>query len=884
MDSSAPNQIGSYRIERELGRGGMGVVYLSHDDTLDRPVAIKALSEDVVNDPARLARFEREAKTLAQLNHANIAGIYGVEEQDGRRFLILEFVEGESLEERLDRGPLPVDDAIEFAIQIAAGIEAAHDAGVIHRDLKPGNVIITPEGVAKVLDFGLARIDEVTSSSSILSDGPTLTSPALQHSPSMPGVILGTAAYMSPEQARGRRVDKRTDIWSFGVVLYELLTGASPFVGETVSDSIGAVLHKGIDLERLPADTPAGVRRVLSRCVERDKKLRYRDIGDVRLELMHAEKESEYGASLTAVSSAKGTAVRMLAMVLLLLAVGASVWFAAVATHQEPLRTVRKFDLMTEAEGQMFSQANPRISPDGTRVAYILDKTIHVRHLDSFDSQPLVATDGALSLVWSPDSAWIAFATPSAMYKIPSQGGGVIELAQITGAGQHCGGWTTDDRIIATQSAGDGDEAIIAVSARGGLVTRLLESDNDTEIDFHEAVVIPETDVIIFVQHRRDGHLILQAYDGTSRVEIADMGEYSLFDPAWSPTGHVLFAHGFDPQSIWAVEFSPESMTVAGDPFLVLNKASSPSVSNDGTLVMMRGTRTPGGELVWLSRSGVVEAISGGFNLIQNPIVSPDGTKVLFTAGEAFNKADVWVRDLARGVNSRVTYYDDVAVGVGWSPDGREIMVMTPDLGDMSKSATHFIAADGSGETRPAINAMIMSVNKAFTTGAAMSDPFQQDRTMTLISLEDPTDQKTLRAAESTFQGFTLHPTGDVLAYTSAESGTQQVYCTRTPDGTGKWQVSIEQGNSPVWSVDGKSLYYWSDDTFKEVDVTIEPSPVFSTPRPVFDDATIDRDRLPDIHPTPDPDRFIAVLRNVEADDPATISVIENWFEEFRQD
>jgi eukaryotic-like serine/threonine-protein kinase len=287
------SQIGPYQITRELGRGGMGVVYLATDTRLNRQVAIKALPAEWASDPLRLDRFQREAKTLASLNHPEVAGIYGVEEHEGAQYLVLEYVEGQTLAEMLDGGPLPVDDVIELAVQIAAGVEAAHEAGVIHRDLKPANIIVTPDGKAKVLDFGLARTDDssLSSAPSLSPDSPTITSPAAQHSPTMPGVILGTAAYMSPEQARGRRVDKRTDIWSFGVVLYEMLTGASPFVGETVSDSIGAVLHKDLELDRLPPQTPATVRRVLAQCLERDRNLRFRDIGDLRLQLLRAHEE-----------------------------------------------------------------------------------------------------------------------------------------------------------------------------------------------------------------------------------------------------------------------------------------------------------------------------------------------------------------------------------------------------------------------------------------------------------------------------------------------------------------------------------------------------------------------------------------------------------------
>jgi len=259
MGLIANTKLGQYEILTPLGAGGMGEVYRARDLRLDRNVAIKVLPDQLANDLDRLTRFEREAKTLASLNHPNVAGIYGVEEQDGRKYLVLEYVEGQTLAERLDRGPLPIDEALEVCTQIAAGVEAAHEAGIIHRDLKPANTKITPEGKVKVLDFGLAKVSEGSSSSSS-HQAETITSPAYQRqSPTMPGVILGTAAYMSPEQARGRSIDKRTDIWSFGVVLYECLTGANPFVGETVTDSIGAILHKDVDLTLLPKSTPPGI-------------------------------------------------------------------------------------------------------------------------------------------------------------------------------------------------------------------------------------------------------------------------------------------------------------------------------------------------------------------------------------------------------------------------------------------------------------------------------------------------------------------------------------------------------------------------------------------------------------------------------------------------
>ena len=411
-----PKQIGPYEITREIGRGGMGVVYLARDERLDRDVAIKALPVELADDPVRLERFEREAKTLAQLNHPNVAGIHGVEEQDGQRFLILEYVEGETLGERLDHGPIPVDEAIEIAIEIAKGVEAAHEASVIHRDLKPDNIKITPDGHVKVLDFGLAKAEE-SSTSTVQGDSPTVMS---RHSPTIPGAILGTAAYMSPEQARGRKVDKRTDTWSFGVVLYEMLTGASPFAGESASDSIGAVLHKNIELDRLPASTPRGVGRILSRCLERDRDFRSRDIGDVRIELDRAMSES------TEPSDQRKSTPRSLALAAaagwIIVTGGVLSIVTGVWNTGEPLVALTPVHSSILAPDG-YTIESFAISPDGAQVSMIVvpgeiglvpgprRSLLYVRELASGQVKPVAGSDGAFTHRYSPDGSAIAFVT-----------------------------------------------------------------------------------------------------------------------------------------------------------------------------------------------------------------------------------------------------------------------------------------------------------------------------------------------------------------------------------------------------------------------------------------------------------------------------------------
>lgn len=396
-------RVGPFEVLREVGRGGMGVVYLARDTRLDREVAIKALPEHLASDRSRLERFEREAKTLAGLSHPNVAGIHGVEEQGGSRYLVLEYVDGETLADRLDRGPLPVDDAVEYAVQIAAGVEAAHEAGVIHRDLKPANIKITPDGEAKVLDFGLARVEEAGSSTGAL-DSPTMTQRP-QHSPTIEGAILGTAAYMSPEQARGRRVDKRTDIWSFGVLLYEMLVGASPFHGETATDSIGAVLHKDLDVQRLPSETPAHVRRVLDRCLVRDKNLRYRDIGDVRVELLTPS------APATTTTPAPGRARTLVGVmsVVSAICVGLALlmWMRAGASMPTQTASAARLafpvSLLRDGAPRTGDSRDFALSSDGTRLVVSAtvgsERGLWLRSLASDTALLLPGTEGASSPV-----------------------------------------------------------------------------------------------------------------------------------------------------------------------------------------------------------------------------------------------------------------------------------------------------------------------------------------------------------------------------------------------------------------------------------------------------------------------------------------------------
>jgi len=687
-------QIGSYTVTREIGRGGMGIVYLGRDTRLDRDVAIKALPEHLAQDPERLARFEREAKTLAQLTHPNVAGIYGVEEQGGNKYLVLEYVEGETLAERLDRGALPVDEALEIAIKIAAGVEAAHEAGVIHRDLKPGNVKITSEGDVKVLDFGLARVDEgatSTSSSGTLSESPTLTSP-VQHSPTIPGAILGTAPYMSPEQARGRRVDRRTDVWSFGVTLYEMLTGASPFLGETATDSIGAILHKDVDFDRLPGETPLRVRELLRRMLERDKARRLRDLGDAMLELEAARREPvEADGAARAKGGGPGWFAAAAVGLLAALAAGAGGWYASglgAAGTEDASASAPAFRLLraTDQEGL---ERWPSLSPDGSRVVYEFrggsDSDIYSQRVGGFNAMNLTPNSRAneTSPALSPDGELIAFQSDRA-------GGGIY----IMGATGESPRRLTEFGFDPAWSP-DGSKIVFATEGIFSPLSRLTSSELwVVEVETGETSRLYEGDAvhpswspsgarIAFWSYRDGGQrdLYTMRADGT---EIAAVTEDAATDwnPVWSPDGKWLYFssdRGGD-FGIWRIAIDESTGDAIDAPQRVASSAGATagylSFSKDGTRLAFMSAKTRF-RLDRIDIDPETRAATGDARTLTNfttgaanADISPDGSLIAYqTALE--RQEDLFVLSTESGERRRIT--DDAAKDRGpkWVDDSR---------------------------------------------------------------------------------------------------------------------------------------------------------------------------------------------------------------------
>jgi serine/threonine-protein kinase len=648
-----PAAIGPFKIEHELGHGGMGEVFLATDTRLDRRVAIKALPAHLAQDADRLARFQREAKVLASLNHPGIGAIYGLEEANGHQYLILEFIEGETLAARLAAGLIPVDEALGLAKQIAEALEAAHEKGVIHRDLKPSNVMVTPDGVVKVLDFGLARSADGTPSSThspALADSPTVTSPARpHHSPTIPGAIMGTAGYMSPEQARGKPVDKRSDIFSFGCVLFEMLTGAMPFRGETVADSIGATLHKDTDFALIPAGTPPRVRELLINCLAKDRRNRLHDIGDARLELERALAGQEW-VSFSAAPAVSGPRRPALAAALAVLLLGFGGVIGAILSRPEavPPSPPIHVSLATPPKPDMTGLSG--IAPDGRFVVYRcwpeLDPesakpggVLMIRRLDRDETKTVPGTEGVLEAALSADGRWIAFLAAKdrarsriSLKKIALENGqpaGAPEtLFDLSSSDDSYMCWSSDREIVLAQSW---KQTILSVPASGGEPRVIVKGENVPGIDSWGDVrpLVPGKSILA-TRWALVGQTIKER---TEIVDLASGARTPLLENAgvaqYLPSGHIVARRNLN--SLVAARFDLATNRIVGEPVTIWNGdlRNSFFVSPTGILAKMTqaGDNT-GRTLAWIDEKGKPEPIAAPPRAYAWLAVSPGSRRV----------------------------------------------------------------------------------------------------------------------------------------------------------------------------------------------------------------------------------------------------------------
>jgi Tol biopolymer transport system component len=884
-------RLGHYEITAKLGAGGMGEVYRATDTKLKREVAIKVLPQAFTADADRLVRFEREAQMLAQLHHPRIASIFGLEESSGVRGLVMELVEGPTLAERLEPGALPLDEALAIARQIAEALEAAHEKGIVHRDLKPQNVKVTAGGQVKVLDFGLAKaMDPLAGAQPSAGDAPL--SPSLMASPTLtlsaeatqPGVILGTAAYMSPEQARGEAVDQRTDIWAFGVVLWKMLSGRTLFAGPTVSDTLAAVLKVDPDPRQLPVGTPAKVRHLLQRCLRKDPRDRLRSIADARLVVEEVERgeldEVPAAGAAAAARWSLGWVAAALAAAVVLGAL-ATVAIGRLATPAPAAPRVVRFEIPPPEK--LVQVGAPKISPDGRHVAFAAREesgTVRVwlRSLDSTEARPLSGTDGAILTgrpFWAPDSRQVAYFAGEKLYRVPIDGGPPQKIADANGADAT---WSEQDLILFDVAAG---APIRGVSAAGG-VPKTVVTSRSRESDGYE-VGWPQflpggrrfLYVVISGVEEQNG-IWMAAADGTqARRLVAGLSRAEFAPPGWLlfVRESTLVAQRLD---IEAGELSGEPIPVA-DGLDVSNVGLAEfSVSRAGVLVYRAG----GGGLDQLSaydRRGVQESPPIEAGRVSNPAFSPDGRWLAFDREEG-GGGDIWLRDLRRGVTSRFTF----ARGLEWSPvfslDGERIFfsrddgkgrwaIVSRSLGDGAEITIH------RGET---IQAPVAVAPDGRHLLIAQFPQGQGD--LYVLDLEHPEHLAQLTATPEFSEsraGFS--PDGRWLAYESDESGQAEIYVRPFPGPGRSWQVSTAGGSFPIWAPGGREIFY-RDAAQRLTRVEVQAGASFDAgvPEPLFALPLGAEDSMRKIAISPNGERFVAVVPAAERTAPPT-SVIVGW-------
>jgi Tol biopolymer transport system component len=835
--------ISHYRVTAKIGAGGMGEVYRATDSKLGRDVALKILPEAFAQDPQRMARFSREAQVLASLNHPNIATIHGIEDGAGVRALVMELVEGPTLAERIAQGALSLEDALPIAKQIAEALEYAHEKGIIHRDLKPANVKITTDGKVKVLDFGLAKALSDESSIQDASHSPTLSMAATKA-----GVILGTAAYMSPEQARGKPADRRADIWSFGVVLYEMLSGRQIFGGETASDSMAAVITREPDWTALPANVPRRVRELLRRCLTKDPKQRLRDIGEARIAIEQANVSPEAGAAAALSSSlpvaAQPSWLRWLPWAVAAFAVG----FAGLTLWRTPSAaeiSSTRFSIPLPSGAALGAPncLNLAISPDGSQVAFVLTTEgatqITLRAANALDLAQVPGSEGGVCPFFSPDSRWLGFVSGGTLKKVRLAGGLPLDVVPMETADFRGAAWLTSDMIVFSNNA---SAPLSMVSANGGTPKPLTSLVVEKQERTHRwPYALPGGKAVLFTVGTSDSP---DNYDD-SRIEavVAATGERKTILKGGSiaqylpTTRQLIFAKG---GSLYAIAFDDDKLECRGESSPVLQGvqgnvttgAVSFAVSSSGSLVYMPGV---GGQaerkLIWFDRQGKVEALPAPLRAYADPQLSPDGRHLAVAIVSGRNSA-VWTYDIERNSLNRLTF--DISISPLWSPDGKRIAFLGQQPGRPTR--IEWKLADGSGE----------SVTLWEPTNPGNPASFTPDGKWLAVAMENAQNQGDIfvvplqgdRKAQAFVSGPAneVHPSfspdGRWLAYESGETGRNEIYVKPFPAAAGRWQVSFEGGQEPRWAPGGKEIFFRSAAGLMSVSVEASGSAFRSgTPR-----------------------------------------------------
>jgi serine/threonine protein kinase len=898
-----------YRIEEKIGEGGMGEIYRAEDTNLSRQVAIKALPDEFAHDAERLARFEREAKLLASLNHPNIAAIYGLEQADGKPFLVLELVEGQTLAERLQRGRIPPDETLDICRQVAEGLEAAHEKGIIHRDLKPANVKVTPEGKVKVLDFGLAKAFYEEATSVGYSRSPIITDQM-----TAPGVILGTYAYMSPEQARGKTVDKRADIWAFGCVLYECLTAKRAFQGYTITERVAAILNSEPDWALLPANTPAIARSLLRRCLQKDPNLRLRDIGDLRIEM---------GEPISQPLDAVAPPRRLLSRWLLAMAVagpiagiliGAGLMSYFRPTPSPPVtRAIIRIEpgqwlagMGRQPEFWRPSRTAMAISRDGRFIVYSAIEgnpspesvpRLHIRRTDQMEAKPIAGTEGGIHPFLSPDDRWVGFWAGGNLMKVSVEGGVPATLCDVQALrfyGPFGASWGLDNNIVFSPDVWGG---LFSVSADSGKPEPLTAPDETNEEYGHRLPhFLPNGKGLLFTITR-------EPWDTQCRVAVLDLKTRKwrvlledAADARYVPTGHLVFLRR---GTLMAVAFDLNRLDITGQPVPAIANvmqaicsthavyntcAGQFDISDSGWLTYVTGGIVPDMEnsLVWVDQRGNSQPVASFKAPFTSPRLSPDGQRIAYSTRGSESRLQVY--DLARGSESPLTGEGN-SLFPSWTTDMKRLVFSWWKSGHLN---LYRQAADGSSSmerlTASECDQYLGSLRSDGVTLAFVE--IHPDTGCDIFLLDMQNRRVTPFLNSRSIERYPVFsPDGRWLAYSSDESGREEVYVRPFPNPDGKWKLSLEGGTEPLWARNGKQLFYRRHDQAWEVDVRTDTGFIPGTPHLLFEQAGYrmsDPIRSWDI--SPDGQRFLMVKLEERKPQPVTeMILVQNWLEELKR-
>ena len=884
--------LGHYTVGDLIGSGGMGEVYRARDTRLGRDVALKFLPEAFTADDGRLARFEREAQLLAQLHHPHIASIFGLEESDGVRALVMELVEGPTLAERLERGAPSLEECLSIAGQIAEALEEAHGKGIIHRDLKPQNIKLTEDGTVKVLDFGLAKaMDPAAGTLEAASD--STASPTLTVGGTVQGVILGSAPYMSPEQAKGVAVDERADIWGFGVVLFEMLSGKRLFTGDSIPETLAGVLKTEVDFSELRIETPAEIRRLLRRCLQRKRKMRLHHIADARLvidDVVSGTDGDEMDPAIAPTGSTPSRASRWWPAAVVLVGLVAGLLGYLVRSGDAAPAAPMRLAIQLAANQQLVTAGNSVFvfTPDGGSLVFTGieagRQNLFRRGLDEPQAVPIPGTDNADGAFFSPDGRWIGFVARGQLMKIAAEGGRPFPLAEARGAGGAT--WLTDDTIVYAPIYSDG---LFRIPAEGGTSVRLTTPDRAAgELGHWWPQLLPGEKQVLFTAFRTPVD--------RSRVGVLDLESEAIrwvvdegFFGRYVHTGHLLYAKS---QRLYAVPFDPASGTTSGAAVAVVDDLrvsltggyANFAVSDRGTLAYAtESLGNPLSEVVWLDRDGNATPVMDEQHRYLSVSLSPDDRQAAFTIRE--ENRDLWTYSFERRTLSRLTTGDLTEFDPMWSRDGRELFYVV----DSPPFELHRISVGAPDSGRPIwdepaeLDTTQIGVSPDGRTIAYAITEEQTGINIYARPIDGSEPQQTVRVTRSEEDYPSFSPDGKWIVYHSDETGRYEIYVEGFPGPAERVQVSADGGTEPLWARNGE-IFYRHDDEVRVVATRLGERFEFDPPRTLFSFPIV-AGILNDLRPydvTADGKRLIAVTIP-DANRPRRIEIVTDWLDELER-